>query len=81
LSPAPFPKRLRILVVRAISLSEGRRNKTTASAYKETRCCIDLEDNDWRSPDSAAFEIRRFRASMTILKSMGESRSPCLSPL
>jgi hypothetical protein len=75
-----IPKRCRISIVRAISLSLCRINMTTSSAYNEIHCGRTLLARGCNISSATALENICPNTSITKIKSIGERGSPFLSP-
>uniref|UniRef100_A0A0A9HG41 Uncharacterized protein n=1 Tax=Arundo donax TaxID=35708 RepID=A0A0A9HG41_ARUDO len=56
-------------------------NKTTSSAYSDTRCPMSLAANGCNSPSSSALVNNAFSTSITRMKRSGDKGSPWRNPL
>ena len=63
-----------------MSFISGRRNKTTSSAYNDILCWRDLEESGYNKPSLTANDTIWPSTSITKMKSIGESGSPCRNP-
>jgi len=71
----------KISLARDKSATNGLMKRATLSAYKDTRWPRGLLDKGSSKPNSSALRNRLLSMSMTKMKSMGDSGSPCLRPL